>query len=523
MISFLQNILQKHHKWLFSILLVIIVVAFVFTIGAAPGIGNKRMKHRYFYGYDLNDRKMMDTVAENVMYSAILNKDDIAMAKHTLNIGMLRRMMLLGLADSFNVPLPSNETLSSYTRSLPVFLDEDGNFSADIYGAILEMFNRTGAGEDRLKQVLCEHWRIQCVENAIIGKNDYINHQLEQFISEQYTEYDFSVLSIKNNIKSDSIQISKDEIEREFGDNPTKYQQPEMFAVSMIKFDNSQFISQVQEPTDDLLLEYFNANREKFSNNAKLEDIKDTVRDSYIKSESIQLSAVAADNFVHDLYDDNVLLNSDSFNELLKKYNTQKEPVALYSRKKLPVVNGVNPRDLLMACNLDDERYFSDPCQTTFGACVLILEGKKPSRTLNLQEATSAIRELLSHNKKQQQFADHIEHLRQRVQNGDIENVCKEDGITRESFQNISLAHVAEQEIDPLYIRALASLNKNDKIRIMALNDDEVLLFCVTDVHERTISDLNSADVISARNTLCSSHNQFWNSIFLENQLQKIK
>lgn len=187
MISFLQNILQKHHKWLFSILLVIIVVAFVFTIGAAPGIGNKRMKHRYFYGYDLNDRKMMDTVAENVMYSAILNKDDIAMAKHTLNIGMLRRMMLLGLADSFNVPLPSNETLSSYTRSLPVFLDEDGNFSADIYGAILEMFNRTGAGEDRLKQVLCEHWRIQCVENAIIGKNDYINHQLEQFISEQYT------------------------------------------------------------------------------------------------------------------------------------------------------------------------------------------------------------------------------------------------------------------------------------------------------------------------------------------------
>ena len=172
---------------------------------------------------------------------------------------------------------------------------------------------------------------------------------------------------------------------------------------------------------------------------------------------------------------------------------------------------------------VDDERYFSDPCQTTFGACVLILEGKKPSRTLNIQEATPAIKELLAHNKKQQQFADHIEYLRQRVQNGDIENVCKEDGITHESFQNISLANVAGQEIDPLYIRALASLNKNDKIRIMALNDDEVLLFCVTAVHERTISDLNSTDIISARNTLCSSHNQFWNSIFLETQLQKIQ
>lgn len=523
MISFLQNILQKHHKWLFSILLVIIVVAFVFTIGAAPGIGNKRIKHRYFYGYDLNDRKTMDMIAENVMYSAILNKDDIEITRQTLNIGMLRRMMLLGLADSLNVPLPSSETLSSYTRSLPVFLDDDGNFSADIYGAIFEMFNRTGAGENRLKQVLCEHWRMHCVEEAIVGKNDYINHQLEQFISEQYTEYDFSVLSIKNDIKLDDIQVSEEEIEQEYGDNPNKYQQPEMFAVSMVKFDSNKFTSQVTEPTDDMLLEYFNANREKFSDNAKLEDIKDTVRDSYIKSECIQLSAAAADNFVHDLYDDNVSLNSDSFNELLKKYNTQKEPVALYSRKKLPVVNGVNSRDLLMACNLDDERYFSDPCQTTFGACVLILEGKKPSRTLNLQEATPAIRELLTYNKKQQQFADHIESLRKRVQNGDIENVCKEDGITCESFQNISLAHFADQEIDPLYVRALASLNKNDKIRIMALNDDEVLLFCVTNVNERTISDLNTSDVISARNTLCASHNQFWNSIFLENQLQKIK
>ena len=324
MISFLQNILQKHHKWLFSILLVIIVVAFVFTIGAAPGIGNKRIKHRYFYGYDLNDRKTMDMIAENVMYSAILNKDDIDITRQTLNICMLRRMMLLGLADSLNVPLPSSETLSSYTRSLPVFLDDDGNFSADIYGAIFEMFNRTGAGENRLKQVLCEHWRMHCVEEAIIGKNDFINHQLEQFISEQYTEYDFSVLSIKNDIKLDDIQVSEEEIEQEYGDNPNKYQQPEMFAVSMVKFDSNKFTSQVPEPTDDMLLEYFNANREKFSDNAKLEDIKDTVRDSYTKSECIQLSAAAADNFVHDLYDDNVSLNSDLFNELLKKYNTQK-------------------------------------------------------------------------------------------------------------------------------------------------------------------------------------------------------
>jgi hypothetical protein len=42
----LQNFLQKHHKLLFGTLLVIIVIAFVFTIGA-PGVGLRRIKHSY--------------------------------------------------------------------------------------------------------------------------------------------------------------------------------------------------------------------------------------------------------------------------------------------------------------------------------------------------------------------------------------------------------------------------------------------------------------------------------------------
>ena len=40
MISWSQTILQKHNKWLFSILLVVIIIAFVFTIGNTPGIGS---------------------------------------------------------------------------------------------------------------------------------------------------------------------------------------------------------------------------------------------------------------------------------------------------------------------------------------------------------------------------------------------------------------------------------------------------------------------------------------------------
>ena len=40
MISWIQTIIQRHHKWFFGGLLIVIIVAFVFTIGAVPGIGN---------------------------------------------------------------------------------------------------------------------------------------------------------------------------------------------------------------------------------------------------------------------------------------------------------------------------------------------------------------------------------------------------------------------------------------------------------------------------------------------------
>jgi hypothetical protein len=71
MISLLQNFLQKHHKLLFGTLLVIIVIAFVFTIGA-PGVGLRRIKHSYLYGRDISDTHESDEMRRDVLCSAVL-------------------------------------------------------------------------------------------------------------------------------------------------------------------------------------------------------------------------------------------------------------------------------------------------------------------------------------------------------------------------------------------------------------------------------------------------------------------
>ncbi|MFP4541912.1 MAG: peptidyl-prolyl cis-trans isomerase, partial [Opitutales bacterium] len=57
MITRIQNYLLRHHKWFFSALLVVIIVAFVLTIGNQSIGGNQTMEveRREYYGYDIDN------------------------------------------------------------------------------------------------------------------------------------------------------------------------------------------------------------------------------------------------------------------------------------------------------------------------------------------------------------------------------------------------------------------------------------------------------------------------------------
>src|SRR5687768_8865816 len=54
MISWIQRYFQHHFKVIFAVLLGLIIISFVFTIGAAPGIGQaeRQVVDRYFFGYN---------------------------------------------------------------------------------------------------------------------------------------------------------------------------------------------------------------------------------------------------------------------------------------------------------------------------------------------------------------------------------------------------------------------------------------------------------------------------------------
>ncbi|MDR2776933.1 MAG: hypothetical protein LBB17_02730 [Puniceicoccales bacterium] len=486
MISFLQNILQKHHKWLFSILLFIIVVAFVFTIGAAPGIGRARGKPRHCYNHNLANASEMQKIAENATYSGILELADTNLISKNLDFFILRRIIALGLADEFRIPNPAEETLKKYIKTLPVFLDEKGKFSTDLYTSLLEMFRRNTVGQDRLTEILCEDYRIKEIESIVAGNGIVFDEQVMSFLTRSYTEHDFMVATITTDDVTIDENISDEEMKNFYDKHPHRYTQPPMYTVSMVKFQSENFTKAVPPPEEETLAMFFLENKDYFEKDSKFEDVKDRVFDAYLKAESTRMAYARAEDFVSELYKNDIKLNGQEFGNTLAKFKIEKEKIASYSKEKLPQVNGVAPTYLLNVCDLESGRYYTDPCPATFGCVVLFLEHRKDAKELSMAEAKQAIEEDILRERKLLKFTDKIESIRHEAIDSlafdkNLPKIFAKHDLKFDTFKGISIGNMEEKKVDQLYREALISLKRSEHIKLMPLDDDEVLMFAVVD------------------------------------------
>jgi hypothetical protein len=346
------------------------------------------------------------------------------------------------------------------------------------------MFKRNGSGQEQLTQILCENYKIREVETMLAGDGIAFDGQVREYLLRQYTEYDFAVATIgRGDIKVDE-EIGTVSMENFYKDHPGRYSQPRMHAVSMVKFESKDFMETVKQPEESELLTFFLENKDYFGENANFEELKDSVREVYANAQAMTMAYATAENFVGELYQNNVPLNGKEFEEILQKFGLKKEKIAAYSKKKLPSVNGVAATYLLNVCDLEGDRYYTDPCPATFGCVVLFLEGVKEARELTFDEAKPSIGEDIIREKKMAKFVNKIEQIRQEVivalETGkDIAPIFKKSGIKYETFKGISLHNANENNVDELCRGAIASLRTNERLKLVALNEEEVMMFAV--------------------------------------------
>lgn len=393
MISWIQNHLIRHGRWIFLSLLALIIVAFVFTIGNTPGCTTDRSNYQenLFYGVDLNSPRERDAIIEKVQLSAFLGGRQIQ-SDQEFQMMLTGRIARLHLADQIGVPVPDQPTLAEYIQTQNAFRDADDAFSADEYTRFVDQIEsnpRTPQG--LVLEVLNENYRIDQVAAALAGPGYLLPSEALAQTQSTRTEYTLETAQLSYPDFSPEIDSSEAALEDFYQANKFSYEIPERIQASYVFFDQADYLDQVSPAGEAELREHFIANRDQFvaafeatreddsetdePAAVTFEDVRAAVADSYRNERAQRLANEAAQAFAYELYRDEIPRESAAFNALINQSGlslTKIEPYTLQgaSQRALPA------EMLESAFALGGNRYYSDAFQLDDGYAVLIYTGR---------------------------------------------------------------------------------------------------------------------------------------------------
>ncbi len=527
MISFIQQVLQKHHKWVFSVLLAVIIIAFVFTIGATPGIVGKK-KSVDFYGINLLSHKEIQPIINSTIISAIALGQNFS-SREELDAAVLKRCALLAETNKLLIPEVNNASLTEFIKTIPSFLDDKGNFEQERYNTFLKICEQYKFSPDDIRQALIDDQRINVLARAITGSGYFSDKQEKMVLESFYSKYDIILIDLLFDSYQCDESFTDDELHTFYEQHAGRYSVPDMVAVSMVRFNKNKYIEMVPNPADDTLEKFFNSNKDEFNEIDKLSDSREEVLEKYFALEASKLANKYADEFTYTLYKEDVQFNSERFKDLLSQFDLKKEKIALYSKYKLPVVPGVSEAALIKMCDLDTTRYYSDPFITDFGAAVLFVEGRKPARELSFEEAEVYIKKDVYEQKKQANFNSLVENLRKKLSKAqderEIIKICDDNNLQYKKYQEISINN--DSNVVPSNVwSVLFSLNEGKKVGVLS-GQNNISLVVVLNKETPNIAEMEKNNNDKVRKALMRDNQNFefmeYSNDLVKRELDKLK
>ncbi|MFI3290927.1 MAG: hypothetical protein R3Y46_03495 [Opitutales bacterium] len=392
MITWIQLILQKHHKYVFSVLLFFIIIAFVFTIGSSiPFFGDRNPSYEAneqdFYGYNLRDERVMQSLSVATQYSMILAGQQIY-SQEQFQEQVLTRAILLSIAKDMNMPTVSQGELDAYLRSLAVFANEDGSFSTAQFNSIMaELTNRFG--KDYLNAMLLENALVAKVSALIAGTGFVQDYQIDSRFNALNSKYTFSVASLDMLNFKPEIAVDDAKLQEFFEANKLRYEVSEEVSLQVAFFPVTDFAEAKVEFTDEQLQAFYAANSSLFiivkDGKQELESFdlaKSKVETEYKKAQILRMSQEKAQSFSDLVYDASTTFNSEMFNNLVAENNIAMQEVPAFKATDLEEAFSRDfPVEIRRAgLSLDTENWIYNEIVTNAdGSYVVFLDRVKPS------------------------------------------------------------------------------------------------------------------------------------------------
>lgn len=438
MISWIQTTFQKHTKFFMLFLLIVITIPFVFTIGAAPGIGHAGAKvlEQDFFGYNLGNEEQTRRIFRDGNFSAQL-KGAFQASGAQLQQYSLSRIAGLALADELRIPAPTEKELSAFIAKLPVFLNEQGGFDAQRYQNFADSLKGgTDFATADANRVFRDDARLEALSKILAGPGYVLDGDVADQLKRSDTTWTLAVGTLDYAAFNAGIAVDDAALQKFYDENSFRYEIPARPRLSVVEFNAASFPPPVP-PTEQEARAYYEANAARFpappeekkaaAPSLSLEPNAPATADAFAKvrpqveaemkeQAARRAASQVANNFTVALYERKIAANSADLAAFLGANK-------LVATALTPFTFDAPPADRAWLANyaepisrLSQERHFSDPLPTPAGYAVLLWNESLPAYKPLLPEVREKVATDYRDAEKRKRFVDHGKALRARLE-----------------------------------------------------------------------------------------------------------
>jgi len=465
MLSGIQMFLEKNRKWLFSFLLVVIVVPFVFTIGNMPGlVGRKYNKNLKLFGYDLNDRRQVEEVVRNGAISIALQtgSEENSWMESAQGYAFYR-LLLLNVAQELQLPAPSEDALQTYIKTRPLFQDKSHQFQVSTYNTYLENWKKSFGKTQSLRNLMIEDYLCNQVRNVILYSSFCLSQECENFFKNSKAVYELNYMAIKNN-EPIPENIHEEALRKYYDEHKEDYRVGQRADVSLLFFENKKYAVSLPEISEKDLEKYYNDHKDSFKENnviPEFKDIRDRVESTWETEQLNRLAMEEASLFSIETYEKNLVMNSDSWKQVIDKRNIRCiNSIEPYSKDTVPEKKGLSKQILLKAFDLNETHFLSDPMQVRNGVVLLALNKFLPSYIPEMDVVRSKVIEDAKNNVRQKAFDKKVEDVSKYLETSDLEAIGKNENFEVKSLEKFSIESGFSELIKLLSFQAVIEFSQ---------------------------------------------------------------
>lgn len=421
MITWIQKYFQHHFRAIFGVLLALIIVSFVFTIGASGGLGGGERRHvdRHFFNYNLGLQQDQQRLMGDADVSFGLNP---SYEYSGMEDYAFQRAAKLHLADQWHIPATTQAEIKDAITKLRAFAGADGQFDAKTYATFRDSLktNTRGITEASIARVVADDVRADKVAKLLAGPGYALRGDVKTYLARADTTWTIATATADYASFAPELKPTEADLTKLFEEDAARYQIPSRVVATYADFSGLNYIAGVTVPEADVRA-YYEANPSRFPKAPAVKPSDDKTpakpadpaadyaaarpqAEAMLKLERAQkLAAKAASDLSLALYENKV--PSANLDVFLAKRNLTAKTLAPFTREAGPAELGASREIAAEAFKLPrEDRYYSEALNTPTGAVVLFWKETQPARKPAFAEVRDRVSADWTAGEKQRRF-----------------------------------------------------------------------------------------------------------------------